>query len=445
MLFAPARGTVSALKSGRSFGGGAGRSNGWSGSGRSYSNRNNAPRSSGQSNRGGYARGNHDGNRSGDFSRGKGGRNDSNRGRYAGSNRSNFNRGNLNSSFFGPRGAFGNSYLGSGGIANYGNYGRGYGYGGWNGYGGYGLGYGRYGGYGFLPFLGGLGLGGLGYGGYGLGYGGYGLGYGGFGPAYGGYYSPNYVQSVPQTITSDAQPVQPPADASPASGIDFAAQGEAEFHAGNYQAAMAAFRHALVDEPNNAGLMLLISQSLFQMGQWTEAAGATELAMGGLPEDKWGTVVQNYTQLYGEIEDYTRQLKELENAVKQDPDNPALRFLVGYHFGYLNYPQQAVRELGKAVALEGRDPAARRLHDLFAAKIGAQTVGPVPQAASPAAAPSATTPQSAPAAALGPKSQGFVSIQLKALFSIDGVRPRDSSRGRTRFRYVIDVPRLRGE
>jgi hypothetical protein len=322
-----------------------------------------------------YARSDREGNRSGELNRGD---NNRDRGNYADFGRGNYNRGINNSQFFGPRGAFGNAYLGRGGFGTYGNYGRGYGYSGWNGYGGYGLGYGRYGGYGFLPFLGGLGLG-YGLGGYGLGYGGYGLGYGGFGPAYGGYYSPSYVQTVPQKITSESQPASPQTDSSPSNSEDFAAIGESEFRAGNYQAAMMAFRHALVDQPNNAGLMLLIGQSLFQMGQWTEAAGATELAMGALPEDKWGTVVQNYTQLYGNIEEYTRQLKELENAVKQEPNNPALRFLIGYHFGYLNYPQQATRELNKAVELESRDPAARRLHDIFAAKIGAPTVGPVPQ------------------------------------------------------------------
>jgi tetratricopeptide (TPR) repeat protein len=174
--------------------------------------------------------------------------------------------------------------------------------------------------------------------------------------------------------------------------------GEADFRAGQYQAAIGAFRHALIDEPNNAGLMLLIAQSLFQTGHWTEAAGATELAMGALPEDKWGTVVQNYTQLYGNIEDYTKQLKALEAAVKQKPDDPAMRFLLGFHFGYLNYPQEAVRELSEAVRLEPRDPAARRLHDVFGAKTGAQPVGPVPEslAAAPNASPSAKSEQTAP-------------------------------------------------
>ena len=95
-----------------------------------------------------------------------------------------------------------------------------------------------------------------------------------------------------------------------------------------------------------------------------------------LPEDKWGTVIQNYTQLYGTNGDYNNQLKALEAARTKDPKNPALRFLLGFHYGYLGYPKEAVRELSKAVELEGRDPAARKLHDIFAAKIGASPVGP---------------------------------------------------------------------
>ena len=81
--------------------------------------------------------------------------------------------------------------------------------------------------------------------------------------------------------------------------------------------------------------------------------------------------------------DYTTQLKALEAAVKEKPDDPAMRFLLGFQYGYLNYPEPAVRELGKAVDLEGRDPAARRLHDLFAKKTGTHLVGPVPQSETP--------------------------------------------------------------
>jgi hypothetical protein len=310
---------------------------------------------------------------------------------YRGAN-GNFNRNN--SAFFNQRGAFGNHYTGNAAFNNYGNYGRGYGYGGYMGYGGYGLGYGGlgYGGYGFMPFLGGLGLG------YGLGmmggYGGYGGGgYGGYGGGGGGY--ANNGQSVANNTNQPALDDQtnPPTSL----GTDYVTLGESDFRAGKYDAAIGAFRHALVDEPNNAGLMMMTGQALFQTGKFTQAAAATELAMGALPEDKWGAVVQNYTQLYGNIGDFTNELKTLEAAVKAKPDDPALRFLLGFQYGYLNYPKQAVDELGKAVELEGRDPAARKLHDVFATKTGAPLVGPVPQSEGPKAAePEAKTSSVAP-------------------------------------------------
>ena len=155
-------------------------------------------------------------------------------------------------------------------------------------------------------------------------------------------------------------------------GTDYVALGESDFRAGKYDQAIGAFRHALVDEPNNAGLMMLIAQSLFQAGKWTQAAAATELAMGALPEDKWGTVVQNYTQLYGDVGDYTSQLKALEAAVKGKAGRPGVAVPARISVRILELSAASRAELDKAVELEGRDPAARRLHDLFAA----QTVRP---------------------------------------------------------------------
>jgi hypothetical protein len=314
-------------------------------------------------------------------------RNESDRQRRNANYRGNANLNRNNSAFFGTRGYFGNNYLGSRNYNTYGNYGRGYGYGGYNGYGGYGLGYGygQYGNRGFLPFLIGLGLG----------YGAYGTG-----GNYGGYNNPPVIVDNSQVVVPQDEPViAPPPDRN----LDYAAMGEDDFRAGRYSEALVNFRHALVEEPNNAGLMLLLAQSLFQTSHWTEAAGATELAMGSLPEERWGTVVENYRQLYGNIGDYTSQLKALEGVAKEQPNDPALRFLLGYHFGFLGFPKQAVRELGKAVELEGRDPAARRLHDLFAAKVGVPEVGPVPEGLKAAAPPEAKEPAGVGSAAVPPE------------------------------------------
>jgi tetratricopeptide (TPR) repeat protein len=118
--------------------------------------------------------------------------------------------------------------------------------------------------------------------------------------------------------------------------------------------------------------------------------------MQTLPEAEWSKVVKNYTDLYGSVEQYTNQLKALEKARDEKPDNPAMRFLLGYHFGYLGYPKQAVTELDKALAFEPRDLGAQKLRDDFATAAGlparAPTPGPPPGATPPATQPAVPAP-----------------------------------------------------
>ena len=151
---------------------------------------------------------------------------------------------------------------------------------------------------------------------------------------------------------------------------DFAVQGEADFKAGKYQAAASNFRHVMVDDPTNAGVMMLLGHTAFALGQYNEAAGATEMAMKGLPQDKWGAVIANYTQLYGKTQDYTDQLRALEKARNEKQDDPAIRFLLGYNYYYLGHTKEAFRELDKAITLEPKDPFARTLRNLAAQKLG---------------------------------------------------------------------------
>ncbi len=343
-----------------------------------------------------------------------------------------WNRWNNRSYFFGGRSPFGNYY-------------RGYYPGGW-GYGGWGYGYGRYGygRFGFWPFFGlGYGLGwlwpyyyGYGYGypyygypyygyssylaypyyGYGYGnsyYGGYGgyAGYGGYG-GYGGYASsplysntynyygaygyPTYdtyaaagaggPTAAPTPDNSNVAPAEagstPPKSVADMTAADFAGQGEIDFKAGKYEQAVRDFRHALIDDPANAGVLMTMGQALFAAGQYDEAAGATAMAMSALPSDKWGAVVENYTQLYGNPADYATQLAALEKARDAKPESPALHFLLGFNYGFSGHKGEAIRELDKAVQLEPRDKGAERLRDLFSGKKPEQSA---PQQGAPAA------------------------------------------------------------
>ncbi len=145
---------------------------------------------------------------------------------------------------------------------------------------------------------------------------------------------------------------------------------------------------------------MLLAQALLATGQYEEAAGATQAAMGMLPEDKWGVVVSNYTQLYGNVQDYTDQIRALEKARDAKPDSPALRFLLGFHFGYLGYPKQALRELDKALTLAPKDLGSRKVREIFALKV--PDAPPAPAAPADDAAPGAGQPPADAKPALPP-------------------------------------------
>jgi Tfp pilus assembly protein PilF len=282
---------------------------------------------------------------------------------------------------------------------------------GWGGWGWGGWGWGGWGwGWGGSPYY--YGLGGLGYGfGYGLGYcgwGGYGGGYYGgypyYGYGYSGYPSGTYVYAddaapaLEQAPLTDAT-VQPPASAAPTEASEFVSLGEDAFQAGRYDEAVRNWQHAMVDDPNNGAVVLLMAQALFAKGQYEAAANTVQMAMQVLPEAEWGKVVQNYSQLYPSIQDYTNQIRAAEKARDAKPEDNAIRFLLGYHFGYLNYPKQAVRELDKALDIEPKDAGAAKLREIFAKQGGlpARPQASVPEATPQAPPKAEVPPEKAPA------------------------------------------------
>ena len=130
--------------------------------------------------------------------------------------------------------------------------------------------------------------------------------------------------------------------------------------------------------------MMLRSSCSFATGQFEEAAaGATQVGMQIIPKDHWGVVASNYKELYSRVQDYSQQLRALEKAVGDKPDNPATRFLAGFQYAYLGFPQQAVDQLDKGLKLNPKDEAAKLLRNEMLAKLGkpaAPVARPTPQA-----------------------------------------------------------------
>jgi tetratricopeptide (TPR) repeat protein len=243
---------------------------------------------------------------------------------------------------------------------------------------GYGFGGGYYGYYGYPAYA---------YSPYG--YPGYGPGYYGYDP-YGYGYSAGYYNgaaagrnSVPPNPNEPAPPppgVNSPAPArAPNGGAQpFVDRAEGAFRSGDYAGAIKALRHATVDDPQNALITLLLGQAFFASGEYDAAAGATQAALRQLPKEQWGVIIAHYGELYGKRADYTDQLHALENAIKEKPAEPALRFLLGYHYAYLGFVTEAVDQLDAGLKLAPRDEMARQLRNEMLDKHAKPTKPPAP-------------------------------------------------------------------
>ena len=105
-----------------------------------------------------------------------------------------------------------------------------------------------------------------------------------------------------------------------------------------------------------------------------------------LPEDQWGNVVKNFADLYPNNQDFTNQIRALESARTTNPNDPALRFLLGYEYGYLGYPTQAIAEFDKGISLRPQDRGAVVMRNLFAAQSGVPAL-PLPTVPTPPVRP----------------------------------------------------------
>ena len=147
--------------------------------------------------------------------------------------------------------------------------------------------------------------------------------------------------------------------------------GETAFRRGDYLGAIEDWKTAIADGSRNPVLVMLLGQAYFAAGNYRESAVTTQAAMHALPEDRWGIVVSNRSELYGRSSSYLSQLHELETAVNENPKDPAQRFLLAYHYAYLGYPQPAVAQLDKVVELEPRDEIAAQLRKVVAVNLPA--------------------------------------------------------------------------
>ena len=145
---------------------------------------------------------------------------------------------------------------------------------------------------------------------------------------------------------------------------EFVRQGEDALKARDYRSAVRAWRHAVVDEPKNGTTIMMLAEALFAAGYYDEAAAAAQQAMMLLPEEKWREAVSKFIGFYADVQDYTDQLTKLEKAVEGYPNDPSLRFELGFQYANLNHLDLALRQLDKLLEMAPQDQIGRKLRDL---------------------------------------------------------------------------------
>jgi tetratricopeptide (TPR) repeat protein len=128
-------------------------------------------------------------------------------------------------------------------------------------------------------------------------------------------------------------------------------QARAAFQRGDYAQAQALAEQAIASLPSDATLHEFRALTLFAQARYKEAAAALYAVLAAGPGWDWPTMAS----FYADVATYTRQLRDLEDYVRQHPDDAAARFVLAYQYLVQGHKDAAVTHLRAVVRLKPED------------------------------------------------------------------------------------------
>lgn len=203
----------------------------------------------------------------------------------------------------------------------------------------------------------------------------------------------NYVSSDSKSAGGDTQVTQQNSQEQGAllvfdNGLD-------KFKSGDYRAALTDFDKALKMLPGDAVVHETRCLALFAVADYSKAASGLNSYLAVAPGMDWTTM----SGLYGNVDDYTTQLRTLERYTDANPSDASSHFVLAYHYLVTGSKEAAIKALDVVVNNQPKDVTAKRMLEALAPAKVAVSVPPeasksaalVPPAAAKAA-------ESAPAA-----------------------------------------------
>jgi hypothetical protein len=133
----------------------------------------------------------------------------------------------------------------------------------------------------------------------------------------------------------------------------------AAFAKDDFSQALQLVEKAIQSVPNDPVLHEFGALCLFAQGDYKRAAAVLNAVLAVAPGMDWTTM----SGLYSDVDTYTQQLRQLEAATNDNPDDAAARFVLAYHYLIVGHTDEAIEELKVVVAKQPGDQVAKRMLD----------------------------------------------------------------------------------
>jgi tetratricopeptide (TPR) repeat protein len=97
--------------------------------------------------------------------------------------------------------------------------------------------------------------------------------------------------------------------------------------------------------------------ALFSLGRFRESAAVLNALLAVAPGMDWTSM----SNLFDDVDEYTRQLRVLEEHIRQNPDDASAMFVLAYHYLVIGQNDAAVKMLKEVVRLKPDDVTAKRM------------------------------------------------------------------------------------
>ena len=153
-----------------------------------------------------------------------------------------------------------------------------------------------------------------------------------------------------------AQPAAQPTSAEQTAAKDFE-RAQQVFKQGDYTQALVGVESAMRLVPKDPIFHEFRALCLFALGEYQSAAAVLNSLLATAPGMDWTSM----SSLYDDVDDYTKQLRRLEDHIRQKPDDAAANFVAAYHYLVLDDKDAAIDALKTVVKAQPKDLTAARL------------------------------------------------------------------------------------